>query len=71
MGRPSRNCIISFDGFNPRNAVTHILYECPPYPAWLYVGRRHDLGKVYASRLVPLAPIASARPNPEKLGKTG
>ena len=30
MGRPSRNGIISFDGFNPRNAVTHILYECPP-----------------------------------------
>ena len=49
MGRPSRNGIISFDGFNPRNAVTHILYECPPYPAWLYV--RED---TISGRFTPL-----------------
>jgi len=50
MGRPSRNCIISFDGFNPRNAVTHILYECPPYPAWLYVGGTRPQGRFRSFR---------------------
>ena len=38
-------------------------------PVWLYVGGDTNLGQAHAHRVLPLAPIASIRSNPEKPGK--